>query len=469
MWICGRKVIGFYDRICYNLHVKHCRRCKMVLKRKIYDRFLDWKANWAGKRALLVQGARRIGKSTIVEEFAKNEYETYILINFQVDINKVEQLFKTDISDLDTFFRNLSLIYGERLIERKTLIIFDEVQLFPLARQSIKQLVADGRYDYIETGSLITLKQNVENILIPSEEKSINMYPLDFEEFLWAKGDTVTADIIKDCFLNLKPLGQVAHRKVLKDFMLYVAVGGMPQAVIELLESNDFSRVDEVKRDILKLYRDDLKKLDSKYRFSTALILDAIPSELSTQSKLFRAVTLGKNTRASKTYSSYEAIKDSMIVNIANNCTDPYVGLNRTKDYSKQKIYMGDTGLFVTSIFADSQLPIEQSIYKQLIVDKLGVNIGMVMENAVAQALTCSGHELYFHRFDRYEVDFLLTSGKKLLPIEVKSSSYSTHKSLDNFQSKYADRVKSSYVIYSKDIKKEGNITYIPFYMTMFL
>lgn len=441
----------------------------MILKRKIYERFVDWKANWGGKRALLVQGARRIGKSTIVEEFAKNEYETYILINFQSDLGKVEQLFKNDISDLDTFFRNLSLIYGKRLLERKTLIIFDEVQLFPLARQSIKQLVADGRYDYIETGSLITLKQNVKNILIPSEEKCINMYPLDFEEFLWAKGDTVTAEIIKDSLVNLRPLGPVAHRKVLKDFMLYVAVGGMPQAVIELLESNDFSRVDEVKRDILKLYRDDLKKLDSKYHFSTSLILDAIPSELSTQSRLFRSIVLGKNNRAAKTYSSYEAISDSMIVNIANNCTDPNVGLNRTKDYTMQKIYMGDTGLLVTAIFADSKLPIEESIYKQLIVDKLGVNMGMVMENAVAQSLVCSGYELFFHRFDRYEVDFLLTTGKKLLPIEVKSSSYSTHKSLDHFQDKYPDRIKTSYVIYSKDLKREGNITYIPFYMTMFL
>lgn len=441
----------------------------MIFKRKIYNTFLEWKKNWAGKRALLVQGARRIGKSTIVEEFAKNEYETYILINFQSDLGKVEQLFKNDISDLDTFFRNLSLLYGKRLINRKSLIIFDEVQLFPLARQAIKQLVADGRYDYIETGSLITLKQNVEKILIPSEEKSVNMYPLDFEEFLWARDDSITTDIIKDCFMNLKPLGQTAHRKVLKDFMLYVAVGGMPQAIAELLESNDFSRVDEVKRDILKLYRDDLKKLDLKYHFYTSLILDAIPSELSSQSRLFRSVALGKNQRASRTYSSYEAIKDSMIVNIANNCMDPSVGLNRTKDYSTQKIYMGDTGLLVTSIFADSRLPIEKSIYTQLIVDKLGVNIGMVMENAIAQALVCSGYELFFHRFGRYEIDFLLTSGKKLLPIEVKSSRYSNHKSLDEFQNKYSERVKKSYVIYSKDLKKEGNTIFIPFYMTMFL
>lgn len=441
----------------------------MIFKRKIYSKLLEWKANWSGKRALLIQGARRIGKSTIVEEFAKNEYETYILINFQSDFSKVDNLFKNEISDLDSFFRTLSLIYGKRLIERKSLIIFDEVQFSPLARQSIKQLVADGRYDYIETGSLITLRQNIENILIPSEERSINMYPMDFEEFLWARGDAITADILKDCYLNVKPLGQQAHRKVLREYMLYVAVGGMPQAISELLESNDFSRVDEVKRDILKLYRDDLKKLDSKYNFSASLILDAIPSELSTQSKLFRSIALGKNKRTSRIYSSYEAIKDSMIVNIANNCTDPTVGLNRTKDYSSQKIYMGDTGLFVTAIFADSKLPINESIYKQLIVDKLGVNIGMVMENAIAQSLVCSGHELYFHRFDRYEVDFLLSFGKKLQPIEVKSSSYSSHKSLDRFKEKYSERINKSYVIYGKDVKQEGDITYIPFYMAMFL
>lgn len=441
----------------------------MILKRKIYKDLLDWKKNWGGKRALLVEGARRIGKSTIVEEFAKNEYDTYILINFQTDLSKVESLFKYEISDLDSFFRNLSLIYGKKLVDRKTLIIFDEIQIFPIARQSIKQLVADGRYDYIETGSLISIKQNVKNILIPSEEKKIRMYPLDFEEFLWAKGDFVTYDIIKDCFFSLKPLGQIAHRKILNDYMLYTAVGGMPQAVIELIESNDFSRIDEVKRDILNLYKDDLKKLDMENHYYTSIILDSIPSELSKQSKLFRSIVLGKNNRISKTYSSYEAIKDSMVVNIANNCSDPSVGLSMTKDYSKQKIYMADTGLLVTAIFADSKVPIEESIYKQLIIDKLGVNIGMIMENVIAQTLVSKGYELYFHRFDRYELDFLIISGKKIIPIEVKSSSYKSHKSLDKFREKYSNRIKESYVIYSKDLKKEGNITYIPFYMTMFL
>lgn len=290
-----------------------------------------------------------------------------------------------------------------------------------------------------------------------------------FEEFLWAKGDFVTSKIIRECFNQLKQVGPAGHRKIMKDFMLYVAVGGMPQAISELIVTNDFSRVDEVKRDILSLYQDDLKKLDSKYRFSTSLILNAIPSELSTQSKLFRSIVLGKNARISKTYSSYSAIKDSMIVNIANNCNDPNIGLNLAKDYSKQKIYMGDTGLLVTSIFKDSDKPISDSIYKQLIVDKLGVNSGMIMENVVAQTLVAMGHELYFYKFNRYEIDFLISYGKKLIPIEVKSSSYLAHKSLDEFEKKYSDKIKTTYVIYGKDLKRIGNTRYIPFYMAMFL
>jgi len=440
----------------------------MIFKRKIYDKLLDWKNNWSEKYALLVQGARRIGKTTIVEQFAIKEYTSYIMINFQKDFNKVKGLFD-DFSDTNTFFRNLSLIYGKQLFPKKSVIIFDEIQLYPVARQSIKQLVADGRYNIIETGSLITLKQNVEKILIPSEEMQINMYPLDFEEFLWANNDFSTCNILKECFVNKQPLGQVAHRKLMNQYMLYVAVGGMPQAINELLESNDFSRVDEIKRNILNLYYEDLKKLDATYKFSTSLILEAIPSELSTQSRLFRSIVLGKNIRNSKVYSSYEAIKDSMIVNVANNCTDPNIGLNLTKDYFKQKIYMGDTGLLVTAIFADSNHKLEQSIYKQLILNKLSVNLGMVMENVVAQTLTSLGYNLYFHRFNKYEIDFLLSSNKKLIPIEVKSSSYKTHKSLDYFNIKYSNRVHTSYIIYGKDLKVESNITYIPFYMTMFL
>lgn len=441
----------------------------MIFKRKIYSQLLEWKEKWADKRALLIQGARRIGKSTVVEEFAKTEYKSYILINFQVDLSLVENLFKTSISNLDTFFRTLSLLYGKQLYKKESLIIFDEVQLFPIARQSIKQLVADGRYHFIETGSLITLHQNVEKILIPSEERSINMYPLDFEEFLWAQGDFVTASIIKDCFQSKKPLGDVAHRKIMNSFRLYMAVGGMPQAINELLETNDFTIIDEIKRDILSLYTKDLKKLDSKFALSTSLILKSIPSELSSHTRLFKTSTLGKNARISRKYNSFEAIKDSMIVNIANNCTDPNFAPALTVNLSKQKIYMGDTGLLISQLFNSSNKPIEQSIYKQLIVDKTSLNMGMIFENVVAQILKVNGHELYFHSFNQYEIDFLLPFGKKVIPLEVKSSTYKSHKSLSAFCEKYSERVINPYVIYSKDLKKDGQITLIPVYMTMCL
>ena len=440
----------------------------MIFKRKIYTQFEHWKENWADKRALLVQGARRIGKSTIVEEFAKNEYASYILINFQTDLKKVKSLFE-DLSDLDSFFRSLSIIYGQKLIPHESLIIFDEIQLFPLARQSIKQLVADGRFHYIETGSLISIRQNVEKILLPSEEKSINMYPMDFEEFLWAKGDEVTSELIQENFLNRKPLGDIVHRKILKDFRLYMAVGGMPQAVAELLESNDYSRIDEVKRDIILLYHNDLKKLDSTYNLSTSLIFDAVPSELSSHSKLFKATVLGKNARVSRTYSSFEAIKDSMIVNIANNCTDPNFAFALNKDIASQKIFMGDTGLLTTQIFMNSNLPIQESIYKQLIVDKINLNLGMIFENVIAQILRTRGYDLYFHNFDHHEIDFMLSKGKKIIPLEVKSSVYKNHKSLDLFCQKYSKQISERYVIYAKDLRTDGYIVFIPFYMAMFL
>ncbi len=441
----------------------------MIFKRKIYSKMLDWKNNWANERALLIQGARRIGKSTIVEEFGKKEYKSYILINFQSDLAKVKSLFENDISDLDRFFRKLSLLYSTSLYPNESLIIFDEIQLFPIARQSIKQLVKDGRYHYIETGSLISLKQNVKDILIPSEERSMEMYPLDFEEFLWAMGRDNAIDLLKDSFDHLKPLGDTVHREMMELYRTYLVVGGMPQAIDELLKTNDFSRVDEVKQDILNLYRSDLKKTDADNRLSTALILNAVPSELSSHSKIFKITAIDKNARLSRTLSSFQAIEDSKIVNVAYNTTDPTVGLNRTKDYSSQKIYLNDTGLLVTQIFRDSNEKIEDSIYKQIIFDKIGVNLGTILENSIAQMLKANDHDLYFHMFDHYEIDFLLSEGKKLIPIEVKSSSYSSHKSIDEFNRKYPDRIKTNYVIYSKDIKREGNITYIPFYMTMFL
>lgn len=441
----------------------------MIYKRKIYDEFLEWKRNWAGRRALLVQGARRIGKSTIVEEFARREYKSYILINFQSDRKKVEGLFD-DISSLDDFFRNLSLIYGVRLFRGESLIVFDEVQLFPRARESIKQLVLDARYHYMETGSLISLRRNVENILIPSEERIINMYPMDFEEFLWASGDEMSADAIRENFNALRPFGDVLHRTLMKKFRTYLAVGGMPEAVAEFLLTNDYQNVDLIKRDIITLYEEDLKKLDDESNLSTSLIFRAVPSELSSSSRLFRTVAMGKTARRRRVYSSFDAIEESMIVNTASSSMDPAFAPALTKDFTRHKIYMADTALLVSQIFRSSKEPITDSIYTSLVTDKISLNLGFVMENAVAQALRSNGHDLYFYMFDHYEIDFLIPNGKKVIPIEVKSSSYSSHKSLDVFCVKYSDRVDNRrYVIYSKDLKKEGSTIFIPFYMAMCL
>lgn len=441
----------------------------MVFKRKIYNQLLEWKNKWNGRRALLIEGARRIGKSTIAEEFAKNEYQSYIMIDFQKEREKASLLFKNGISDLDAFFRELSLSFGVRLYERNSLIIFDEVQFFPKARESIKQLVQDGRYDYLETGSLISLQRNVKDILIPSEERSIEMYPMDFEEFLWAKGDDVTIPLLKEQFMRMKPVG-AAHNKILRDFRLYMAVGGMPQAVEELLKSNDFSMVDEVKRDILHLYKEDLRKIDDIEGLKTSVILDALPSELSSHNRLFKSSALGKNKRITREINSFETLNGTMIVNTAYGCTDPGISMALNKNMKKRKIYMGDTGLLVTEIFMNSNDPINNSIYTQLIMKKLGINLGMITENVIAQMLRANGYQLYFHTFGHYEVDFILARGKKISPVEVKSSSYKSHKSLDEFREKYSDKIdNTSYIIYGKDLKKEGNIVYLPFYMTMFL
>ncbi len=411
----------------------------------------------------------KVGKSTIVEEFARREYKSYILINFQSDRKKVEELFD-DISSLDDFFRNLSLIYGVRLFKGESLIVFDEVQLFPRARESIKQLVLDARYHYMEAGSLISLRRNVENILIPSEERIINMYPMDFEEFLWASGDEMTADAIRENFNVLRSFGDVLHRTLMKKFRTYLAVGGMPEAVAEFLLTNDYQNVDLVKRDIITLYEEDLKKLDDESNLSTSLIFRAVPSELSSSSRLFRTVAIGENARMRRVYSSFDAIEESMIVNIASSSMDPGFAPALTKNFIRQKIYMADTALLVCQIFQSSKAPINDSIYISLVTDKISLNLGFVMENAVAQALRSNGHDLYFYIFDHYEIDFLIPNGKKVIPIEVKSSSYSSHKSLDVFCEKYSDRVDNRrYVIYSKDLKKEGSTIFIPFYVAMCL
>lgn len=444
----------------------------IIFKRKIYQNLLSWKEEWNGERALLIEGARRIGKSTIVEEFAKNEYESYIAIDFSDVDEEISDLF-SHISDLNYFFLRLQSLSGKSLVERKSVIIFDEVQLCPKARQAIKHLVRDGRYDYIETGSLMSIKKNVEGILIPSEETRIPMYPMDFEEFLWAIGKAQMFDLIKYSFDNQKPLGDAVNRTILRQFRLYMLVGGMPQAVEAYLRHNDFRKVDAVKRDILSLYYEDFRKIDSSGRAST--IFSSIPAELSRNVLRYRVGSVIENARLSRLGSLFTDINDSKTVNFAYHANDPGVGFALHADYDFFKIYVGDTGLFVTLAFMDHDYT-DNDIYQRLLSDKLPADLGYVYENVVAQLLKSAGHSLFYYSFnDRkdessrpnsYEIDFLISKKNKIYPIEVKSSGYNSHKSLDVFQKKFSSRIKESYLLYTKDLRKDGNILCLPVYMT---
>lgn len=442
-----------------------------MLKRKIYSKLVDWKKNDKGKTALLVEGARRIGKSTIVEEFAKKEYDSYILIDFAFASEEIHNLFK-NINDLDYFFMQLQLFFGVNLVERNSLIIFDEVQFNPLARQSIKKLVADGRYDYIETGSLISINKNIKDILIPSEERRINMYPMDFEEFLWAIGDGSTVEILKKFYNGKKPLGQKINREILRKFRLYLIIGGMPQAIIEYLESNNLEKVDQVKRNIIDLYEKDFYKIDNKGKISS--LYDAIPSELNKHSKSYQISSVLPNDRR-------DTISDELIELIASktvlpsyNVLDPSVGLSSMYNKENFRLYNSDTGLMITMMFKDKEFT-ENSIYKKLLSDKLPANLGIVYENAVAQMLAAKGHNLYYHTYydekqkRNCEIDFILSDGSKIAPIEVKSSNYRVHKSLDRFSLKYNSRISKKIVLHTKDLKVEGDILYLPVYMAIFL
>lgn len=404
---------------------------------------LDWKRESAGKTALLVEGARRIGKSTLVRQFAENEYKSYILIDFANVVPEVNRLIESSIADLDYLFVRLQLIYHVTLEKRKSVIIFDEVQLQPLARQAIKYLVQDGRYDYIETGSLISIRQNVQHIVIPSEEDRIQMYPMDYEEFRWAMGDEATIPLLGQVMKSRMPLGADVHRRMMRDFRLYMLVGGMPQAVNEFLDTQNLQMVDNVKRRILKLYADDLHKLDSSDKLRA--LYWAVPSELSKNASRYQVTTVIKNTKQERKQELLEMMRESMIVNIAYQASDPNVGLALTADKTRYKMYLADTGLFVTLAFWDKDFT-ENVIYEKLLSDKLKANLGYVYENVVAQMLKASGNELYYHTFPsqnkhNYEVDFLLSRGNKILPIEVKSSNYLSHKSLDEFVKKYSSRV----------------------------
>ena len=442
-----------------------------MFRRKIYDKLLEWKTESDGRTALLIEGARRVGKSTVVEEFAKNEYESYILIDFSRASKAVKELFE-DISDLDYLFLQLQLQYKVDLHERRSLIIFDEVQQCPLARQAIKALVADHRYDYVETGSLISIKRNVKDILIPSEERKISMYPMDHEEFLWAAGDITTIPLLKKVFDSGKPVGAQIHRKLMRDFRLYMLVGGMPQAVNEYIETNNFRKVDQIKRDILNLYEDDFKKIDPTGKLSS--LFDAIPAQLNKNASRYQVSSVLNGERAENILESIAELKDSKTVLVSYHANDPNAGMSNNKDLGKFKLFLSDTGLFTTLMFKDRDFT-ENIIYEKLLNDKLSANLGYLYENAVAQILTANGNALFYHAFmnestrRNYEIDFILARKNKVCPIEVKSSGYKTHASLDAFSRKFSDRILDKYLIYTKDFAKDEDIFCLPIYLVQFL
>lgn len=443
-----------------------------MFRRKIYRKLKQWKTESDGRTALLIEGARRVGKSTIVEEFAKREYESYIMIDFAAASQLVKDLFR-DLSDLNYIFLQLQLQYKVDLKERKSLIIFDEVQLCPLARQAIKTLVKDKRYDYIETGSLISIKQNVKDILIPSEERKINMYPMDYEEFLWALGDETTMPLLQKVFESLKPVGEQLNRKLMRDFRLYMLVGGMPQAVDAFIQTNNLRMVDAVKRDILNLYKDDFRKIDATGRIS--MIFEAIPAQLGKHASKYQISSVLPNQRADDAMLSLIAeLKESKTVLTAYHTNDPNVGMAGSKDLNKFKLYLADTGLFVTLAFQDKDFT-ENIIYDKLLSDKLPANLGYLYENAVAQSFASNGNNLYYYTFlnektrHNYELDFLIARKNKICPIEVKSSGYKSHASLDAFAEKFSSRILQRYLIYTKDLKKESDIICLPVYLASFL
>lgn len=443
----------------------------VIFKRKLYNRMLAWKNERKGSTALLVKGARRVGKSTLVEQFAKEQYRSYILVDFAHAPKNVTDLFE-DMYDLDFFFMQLQIRYGITLHQRESVIIFDEVQLQPLARQAIKYLVKDGRYDYIETGSLLTIKKNVQNIVIPSEETRLTLFPLDYEEFRWAMEDDMSCSFIRMNLEKVHPLGDVAHRKLMRDFRLYLLVGGMPQSVNAYIESKNLSKVDTVKREILELYEDDFRKIDKSGNIS--LLFDSIPAQLSKNATRYVASSVIERTTKMKMSEYISELSESMTVNIAYHANDPSVGLSLHKDPERYKLFVADTGLFVTLAFKDKDFT-ENIIYEKMLSDKLSADLGYIYENAIAQMLKTSGNELFYYTFKRetsnhpYEIDFLISKKNKICPIEVKSSGYKSHASMDVFCEKYPDRIFDRYLLYTKDVDKEQALKCLPVYMTPFL
>lgn len=449
------------------------------MKRKIYDSLLRWKEESRGHTALLIEGARRVGKSYIVEQFGRNEYKVCLIINFGRTPKMVRDLFDNDVHDIPLLLQKLSNLTSTRFVERDTLIVFDEVQKCPKAREAIKFLVEDGRYDYIETGSLISIHDNVKDIIIPSEEERIKMFPMDFEEFCWALGDEVTVPTIRDHFANRERMGDDVHRAFMETFRKYLIVGGMPMAVRTYAETGDFVKTEKQKRLILDLYREDIGKRARGRMRKTSAMFEAIPAELSRHDKEFRLSDIDRNGK----YANYEEpvywLEDSMVANTCFNVSEPGIAMGFNRELSTMKMYMGDTGLLVSMVINDDEL-MEHSLYVDLLQDRLHVNEGMFVENMVAQMLRANGHRLYFHAFykkdangkrskNRSEVDFVIRSGGKVSAVEVKSASSSSHASLDYVIDRHSKNLGQCYVLHTKDLRGDGRVLYIPLYMAICL
>ncbi len=445
------------------------------MKRKIYGRLLEWKEKDQGSCALLLDGARRVGKSYIARQFGEKEYRSYLMIDFAHMQREVREIFENDRNDLDLFFNKLSAYYRTTLYRRESLVIFDEVQRYPEARELIKYLVADGRYDYLETGSLISLKRNVENIVIPSEEEHVEMFPMDFEEFLWAMGDETTVPYLKQCFEELRPLGQALHRRVMNDFRQYILVGGMPQAVTAYLETKNFEDTDRVKKRILTLYRQDITKFAGGYEARVLSVFDGLPSQLSKTEKKYKLSSIEKEARFRDYENAFMWLTEAMVVNNCYNATEPTVGLAMSEEHTTRKCYMADTGLLVTHTFMDDWFT-DNELYRDILLDRMHVNEGMLMENIVSQELRAGGHRLYFYsrsdtdnRENHMEIDFLIRKKRKICPVEVKSGVYRKHSSLDKFRRKFSGKIGQAYILYTKDILVREEVIHLPLYMAMFL
>lgn len=450
------------------------------MKRKIYSKLLEWKEKYSTQEALLIEGARRIGKSYIVEEFARNEYRSYMLIDFSKVSKEVKEIFDNYLTDEPMLFRMLSLQLGVKLYPRESLIIFDEVQKYPRAREAVKELVSNHTYDYIETGSLVSIHKNTKNILIPSEEHRIDMYPMDFEEFLWALGENDMMDFVRDCFEHQRPLGQALHRKMMNLLRLYMIVGGMPQAVLEYINTRDFDRVDLIKRRILDLYRQDIYNYADSQAEKVVRIWDTIPGELQRKEKRFRIGSVKKGARTRDYEMALFWLSEARAVNPCYNATDPNIGLKMNVDYAKFKLYLNDTGLLLSHAFGE-EIEGMQELYRKLMLGKLEFNKGMMVENLVAQMLVASGKRLYYYTntdkedaSESMEIDFLVrkpvvTSKHNICPVEVKSTQRYTTSSLCKFRDRFKTYLHTSFVIHSGDLKVEGGIVYLPLYMTSLL